>query len=61
MDKSFPRVTVWHHEAGTDLPIRTSHKCQILILHPDIANSEISLGNILYSVPIEDPKTPVVA
>ena len=43
MEKSVPRVTVWHHSAeprdaktmtlGTDLPIRTSHSlsCQILI------------------------------
>ena len=41
MDKSFPQVTVWHHSAeprdaktmtlGTDLHIRTSHSCQILI------------------------------
>ena len=41
MDKSVPRVTVWHHSVeplyaktmtiGTDLPIRTSHSCQILI------------------------------
>ena len=41
MAKSVPRVTVWHHSAeprdhktmtlGTDLPIRTSHLCQILI------------------------------
>ena len=37
-----PRVTVWHHSAeprdaktvtlGTDLSVRTSHSCQILIL-----------------------------
>ena len=43
MDKSVPRVTVWHHSAkrrdaktmtlGTDLPIRTSNSCQILIFH----------------------------
>ena len=42
MDKSVPRVTVWHHSAeprdaktmtlGTDLFIRTSHSCQILIV-----------------------------
>ena len=42
MDISAPRVTVWHHSPeprdaktktlGTDLPIRTSHSCQILIL-----------------------------
>ena len=42
MDISVTRVTVWHHSAeprdaktmtlGTDLPIRTSHSCQILIL-----------------------------
>ena len=41
MDKSVPQVTVWHHSAepldaktmtlGTDLSIRTSHSCQILI------------------------------
>ena len=41
MDKSVPRVTVWHHEAeprdaktvilGTDLSVCTSHSCQILI------------------------------
>ena len=41
MDKSVPRVTVWHHSEeprdaktvtlGTDLSIRTSHSCQILI------------------------------
>ena len=43
MDKSVPRVTVWHHSAeprdaktmtlGTDLSSRTSHSCQILIVH----------------------------
>ena len=42
MDKSVPRVTVWHHSAetvdaktltlGTDLSVRTSHSCQILII-----------------------------
>ena len=42
MDKSVLRVTVWHHSAeprdaktmtfGTDLPIHTSHSCQILII-----------------------------
>ena len=42
MEKSVPPVTVWHHLAepgdtktmtlGTDLSIRTSHSCQILIL-----------------------------
>ena len=42
MDKSVPRVTVWHHSAeprdaktatlGIDLSILTSHSCQILIL-----------------------------
>ena len=42
MDKSVPQVTVWHHSAeprdaktatlGTDLSIRTSHSCQILII-----------------------------
>ena len=42
MDKSVPQGTVWHHSAkprdaktvtlGTDLSIRTSHSCQILIL-----------------------------
>ena len=42
MDKSVPRVTVWHHSAeprdaktmtlGTDLSIRTSHSCHILII-----------------------------
>ena len=42
MDKSVSRVTVLHHSAepriakamtiGTDLSIRTSHSCQILIL-----------------------------
>ena len=41
MDKSVPRVTVWHHSAEprdpktmtleTDLSFRTSHSCQILI------------------------------
>ena len=41
MDKSVPRVTVWHHSAeprdaktmilGPDLSIRTSHSCKILI------------------------------
>ena len=41
MDKSVPRVTVWHHSAeprdaktvtlGTDFSVRTSHSCQILI------------------------------
>ena len=39
MDKSVPRVTVWHHSAeprdvkvtlGTDLSIRTSHPCHFL-------------------------------
>ena len=44
MDKSVPRVTVWHHSAeprydktitlGTDLSINTSHSCQILIFAP---------------------------
>ena len=43
MDKSVPRITVWHHSAepqddktmtlGTDLSISTSHSCQILIVH----------------------------
>ena len=43
MDKSVPRVTVWHHLAeprdsktmplGTDLPICASHSCQILIVY----------------------------
>ena len=51
IDKSVPRVTVWHHKVGdaktwhhkvgdaktvtlgTDLSIRTSHSCQILILY----------------------------
>ena len=43
MDKSVPRVIVWHHSAeprdaktmtlGTDLSIRNSHSFQILILH----------------------------
>ena len=43
MDKSVPRVTVWYHSAepcdaktvtlGTDLSIRTSHSCKILILY----------------------------
>ena len=42
MDNSVPRVTVWHHSVeprdaktvtlGTDLPIRTSHSCQLLIM-----------------------------
>ena len=42
MDKSVPRVAVWHHSAeprdaktmtlGTVLSIRTSHSCQNLIL-----------------------------
>ena len=46
MDKSAPRVTVWHHSAeprdaktmtlGTDLPIRTTHSCQILIFKKKI-------------------------
>ena len=41
MEKSVPRVTVWHHSTesrdaktmtlGTDLPVRTTHSCQILI------------------------------
>ena len=44
MDKSVPRVTVWHHSAepcdaktmtiGTDLSILTSHSSLILILYP---------------------------
>ena len=43
MDKSVPQFTVWHHSAeprddktmtlGTDLSSRTSHSCQILIVH----------------------------
>ena len=43
MNKSVPRVTVRHHSAeprdaktvtlGTDLSVRTSHSCQILILY----------------------------
>ena len=43
MDKSVPRVTVWHHSVephddktmalGKDLSIRTSHSCQILIFY----------------------------
>ena len=42
MDKSVPRVTVWHHSAeprdaktmtlGTDLSTCPSHSCQILIV-----------------------------
>ena len=43
MDKSVPRVTVWHHSAEprdaktvtlvSDLSVHTSHSCQILIFH----------------------------
>ena len=46
MDKSVPRVAVWHHSAvthdaktmtlGTDLSIRTSHSCQILIFQENL-------------------------
>ena len=42
MEKSVPRVTIWHHSTeprdaktmtfGTDLSIHTTHSCQILIL-----------------------------
>ena len=49
IDKSVPRVTVWHHEAeprdaktetlGTYLSIHTSHSCQILII-PLLPNTE---------------------
>ena len=51
MDKSVPRVTVWHHSAeprdaktmtlGTDLPIRTSYSCQILILSKSSAMNDV--------------------
>ena len=51
MDKSVPPVTVWHHSAeprdaktmtfGTDLSIRTSHSCQILIILNDSRREKI--------------------
>ena len=53
MDKSVPRVTVWHHSAeprdaksvtlGTDLSIRTSHSCQILTTHCNIGETLVLL------------------
>ena len=52
MAEFVPRVTVWHHSAetldaktatlGTDLSIRTSHSCQILILSPKYLGSYTS-------------------
>ena len=57
MDKSVPRVTVWHHSAeprdaktmtlGTDLSISTSHSCQILIIFIQQIFKEQSVANIL--------------
>ena len=54
MDKSDPRVIVWHHSAeprdaktmtlGTDLSITTSHSCQILIDHVAKTKSLISFA-----------------
>ena len=56
MDKSVPRVSVWHHSAeprdaktmtlGTDLPIRTSHSCQILIFFKEILAGDINSLNL---------------
>ena len=58
MDKSVPRVTVWHHSAepgdvktmtlGTDLPIRISYSCKILIfLHMGSTDTRLCHTQVL--------------